>query len=288
MNSKIDLHMHTNYSDGRMSPAELLFLCRKHKYMDIAITDHDDIGGFLVARELAPNYQINVIPGLEISSNYEGHEVHMLAYHFDYRNRTLLEMMDDIKNNRMERGRKIVDNLAQAGLKLNFDELTAATGKSGILGRMHIARAILKQLPTLTINEIFDRYLSEKSPYFIPKTTPNSAEVISLVHQADGIAIIAHPHLLSSISIVDGLLESNLDGIEVYCPKSANYYVNLFEELVKQRGLLATGGSDFHGEQSDLDNFGKYSTPERCLKELNDYKQSAYPLCSNDDENCTH
>ncbi len=284
MNRKIDLHMHTNYSDGRMSPKELMDLCRKHKYLDIAITDHDDIGGYLSAKKLAQVYGINLIPGLEISSNYEGQEVHILAYHFDYDNKVLIELLNYIKNSRMERGAEIVENLQDAGVKLNFKELADNTGESGILGRMHIARAIMQQFPKLTINHIFDKYLGEKSPYYVPKTTPNYDEVIPMIHKADGIAIIAHPHLLNNISIVYGLIDANLDGIEVYCPKAANYYVNLFEELVKQRGLLATGGSDFHGEPTDIEHFGKYSAPESCLKELNNFKMKVnhYSLCGND------
>ena len=270
---KIDLHMHTNYSDGRLSPHELLKLCQDYGYGTISIADHDNIDGYLSVKEESDQFGLSLIPGLEISSEQNGVEVHILAYYFDDENRSLLDLLEFINENRIDRAKKILFNLSKVGIKIDLDELMAKTGKSGIIGRMHIARTIVEKNYCSYIQEVFDKYLNDRSPLFEPKLTSSAEEVISMINSTGGISSIAHPHKLNNISTVHELIELGIEGLEVYCAKSAQYNVTMFEDLATEKNLLMTGGSDFHGEPQEMQNFGWFSVPERCLDEINNYYQ---------------
>jgi 3',5'-nucleoside bisphosphate phosphatase len=273
---KIDLHLHTNYSDGRLSPHELLQLCQENNYTTIAITDHDNIDGYLSVKDEADRYDLNLIPGLEISSEQNGVEVHILAYYFDDENQALLDLLGYINENRINRAKKILSNLAQIGLKLDIDELMESTGKSGIIGRMHIARAMVEKNYCSYIQEVFDKYLNDRSPIFEPKLTLEAKEIISMINATGGISVLAHPHKIANISTVMDTIENGIEGLEVYCAKSASYNVTMFEELAAENKLLKTGGSDFHGEPQEMNYFGSFSVPEFCLKEINEYRKRKY------------
>ena len=270
---KIDLHMHTDYSDGRLNPEELLELCRKHNYKIISIADHDNIDGYLSVKEQAPSYGIHLVPGLELSSDYEGAEVHILAYFFDDEHPALLSLLNFINENRINRARKIVKKLAELGLDLDIETLLAETGKSGIIGRMHIARALIAKKYCSTVKEAFDRYLHDRSPAFEKKVTLPADKSIEMIHAAGGISVLAHPHKLDNISVVQGLISLGIKGLEVYCPKSSSYAISLFKQLASDYNLLLTGGSDFHGELEEIQDFGKYTLPVEVWEHIEKYQR---------------
>ncbi len=265
---KIDLHLHTNYSDGRLEPKELLNLCRKHNYDVISITDHDNIDGYLSVKDLAPAYGITLVPGVELSSSFEESEVHILAYFFDDQHPSLLSLLNFINKNRIDRARKIVTKLADLDVHLDINTLLAETGESGIIGRMHIARALIANKYCTSIKDAFDKYLHDRSPAFERKVTLPAEKTIKMIHDAGGISILAHPHKLDNISVVLGLIDLGIRGLEAYCPKSSNYAVSLFEQIADEHKLLVSGGSDFHGENEELYDFGKFSIPVEVWEEF--------------------
>ena len=269
---KNDLHLHTDCSDGKLSPSQLVELCAKKKYQTISITDHDTIEGYLAVKDKAKHYGITMIPGVEISTSYKGREVHILVYHFDENDPALLETLEYINNSRVNRAKKIISKLNKAGINLDFDYIFGKVGKSGIIGRKHIAREIMKIEKGVHINAIFDKYLNEKSSHFEPKITVSIPELIPIIRKAHGIAVLAHPHRLKNIALVHDIAALGIDGIEVYCAKSSTYHTNLFFRIAHQYNLLITGGSDFHCEPYEEAEFGSFSVPESCIKDLSNYK----------------
>lgn len=271
--NKIDLHLHTDCSDGRLSPLQLLDLCYQRGYRTISITDHDTIDGFLTVKEKAKEYGIDIIPGLEISSYHKGAEIHILAYHYDYENSELLGLLEYINESRIDRARKIIDKLQSIGFSIDFDEIFESVGSSGIIGRTHIAREIMKTETNLTVNEIFDRYLNENSNLYVPKITVSVKDTIPIIKDSGGISVLAHPHRLRRNGILDDIIAYGIDGIEVYCPKTPNYLQNMYLHKANENKLLVTGGSDFHCEPHEEADFGSFSVPESCLKYLNSFNQ---------------
>ncbi len=266
--AKIDLHLHTNYSDGRLSPIELMTLCRQKRYNIISITDHDTIDGYLAVKDIARDYDITLVPGLEISSTHKGAEIHILVYYFDEEDESLLTLLNYINTSRINRAKKIISNLNSIGINLNFDTIFNKIGKARIIGRAHIAREIMNIYPTLSVNRIFDKYLNENSSLYEPKITVNAKEIIPIINKAGGVTVLAHPHRLKNISTVYDIIDFGIDGIEAYCPNSSYYHQSLFLKLADDKGLLTTGGSDFHCEPYEEEDFGNYSVPEKCFDNL--------------------
>ena len=268
---KIDLHLHTDYSDGRMTPEELLELCNERGYNIVSITDHDTIDGYLSVKDIASSYGITLIPGVEISANYNDIEVHIAAYFFDDSNEELHFMLRQINTNRIHRAKQIVDKLAAYNIYLDFNQILKSVGRSRIVGRLHIARAMIEEGYSLTIKSIFNRYLGDDARAYVPKQTPPVDKVIKLISKAGGISILAHPHRLDNIATVNGVIEAGVDGLEVYCPRSSAYAIGIFEQLAEQHNLLITGGSDFHGEPDEIIDFGSYSLDIERWQNIQDY-----------------
>lgn len=266
---KIDLHLHTNYSDGRLDPRELLALCRERNYQTVSITDHDNIDAYLSVKDIADSYGLNLVPGLELSSSIDGTEVHILAYNYDDTHPSLLSLLDFINENRVDRARKIVQKLSALDVDIDIDTLLSETGKSGIIGRLHIARALISNNFCSTIKEAFDKYLHEKSPAFEQKVTLPAEKAIPMIHSAGGVSVLAHPHKLDNISVVLGIIKLGIQGLEAHCPKSSSYAVSLFEQLADEHNLLVTGGSDFHGEPEEVRDFGKFTLPSKHWESFN-------------------
>lgn len=271
--NKIDLHLHTDQSDGRISPAELISLCKSKGYRTISITDHDTIRGYLQAKKYAHNNDITLIPGVEISSSFRKKEVHILAYYFEEDNQELSHLLEKINSSRISRAKKIISNLIAAGININFDKIYEETGKSGIIGRVHLAREINKLNPELTILDIFNRYLNEKTSYFVPKKTVPLQEVLRIIRQSGGVSVLAHPHRLKNKGLVSDIVTSGVEGLEVHCPTSTEHNRRYLLRTAYKYGVLITGGSDFHCEPYEKPFFGNFSVPEICLTNLKNYKK---------------
>jgi predicted metal-dependent phosphoesterase TrpH len=265
---KIDLHVHTNFSDGLYSPEEVLDLAKDREYDVIAITDHDNIDGYLQVKDYAEMIGIELIPGVEISTLHHGRDTHVLAYYFDYENQELISLLKKIYDSRFKRAKGIVEKLNQRGIMISIEDVQSYAGKNNYLGRPHIARALIESGYCADKYEAFDIHLGEHCYAYVPKFAPSSITAIETIHKANGIAVLAHPYTLGDDSLIRELIDAGLDGMEVYYAKCNDETIYHYNETAKTNGLIRTGGSDFHGDGFDLEIFGSYSAPEKVLNEM--------------------
>jgi len=252
---KADLHIHTNASDGDLTPKELIRkVCTKNLEV-ISITDHDTIHGYLEARECAINKEIELIPGVEISTIWDDREIHILAYGFDVENENFLRLITNQKSARRKRMRAIVDVLKSEGVDINYDAARAESHK-GNIGRPHAAHVLIHKGYVASISEAFIRYLSTDKINAIKTEYGLLKDVIEVVHDAGGIVSIAHPGRLFTKNEMKDLLKYPFDGIECIHPSHSYKVQKMFLDMAKANNLLVTGGSDFHGsKKSEYDPY---------------------------------
>ena len=265
---KIDLHIHTTYSDGLLSPEQVLKLAKEKNYDVISITDHDTIDGYNIAKEIAEDYDIKLIPGVEISSNHRGLDVHILAYNFDTNNRKFSELLHTIYKGRLLRAKKIVKKLNKMGFDIEFNEVNDISGENNLIGRPHIARVLVNKGYCYNTHEVFNKYLGQDRPANIPKPVPSTKKVIKAIHDVNGIAVLAHPYTLKNDRVFHEIINMDIDGLEVFNTKCSDEMIEYYNNIALEKNLIRTGGSDFHGDGLDLDLFGEDSVPEFVLDEL--------------------
>src|SRR5688572_5032018 len=259
---KIDLHSHTTCSDGRNAPDELVRLAKGAGIDVLAVTDHDTLDGIAPAAEEGSKVGLRVVAGVEMSSQFEGRDVHVLGIGIDPSNRALNRQLEVMRAARRVRVGKICDALAGQGLKLDpADVLAEAGGKS--VGRKHVARAMVKRGLVPDQQTAFDKYLGQGAPAHIPSTEIPPARAASLIRRAGGLPILAHPHFFDDDRLVGRILDSTLfAGIEAYHRYEKPGRHVAFLALARQRNLFATGGSDYHGDDHPRNaGLGQYVTP---------------------------
>ncbi len=242
-----DLHCHTTASDGLLSPAELVQLAAQVGLKGIGITDHDTIQGWQEAEEAGANYHIQILKGIELNTNWDGKEVHILGYELDSSSDYLTDKLRDLRNAREERILKILGRFKDLGIKIAFDEVQQfAQGES--IGRPHIAQALIERGYVRDVKEGFDRYIGIGAPAYIPSYKLTPEEGIHLIREAQGVAVLAHPGVLRLEEGIPDWVKAGLQGIEVrhsqHSPDDEKKYLQIAQEY----RLLTTGGSDFHGE----------------------------------------
>jgi len=262
-----DLHVHTSESDGTLTPKQLVREALYRGLSAIAIVDHDTVGGILEAEVAAQGADLEVIAGIELTAQYEGQEIHILGYFLDLQNKALLEKLNLVQLNRIERVHKIVNNLEQQGVKLNAQDVFDISGK-GTVGRMHIARALVKGGWVTTTAEAFRKYIGDKSPAYVLGFSLSPVEAINLIKGAGGVAVLAHPYILHDDALITELAGYGLQGIEVYYPEHSQSMVNFYLDLARKLNLLVTGGSDFHGSVKPDIKLGTIKIPIELVEKL--------------------
>jgi predicted metal-dependent phosphoesterase TrpH len=241
-----DLHTHTTASDGLETPAELVQLASRAGLAAIAIADHDTVDAHLSLSGV-DRRKITVIPAIEMSANVGTAEVHILGYFVDPTSQELTESLARLRRQRLRRVERFSRRLTEIGLPISVEQVLAhATGES--VGRPHIARAMIDQGYVSSVNEAFDRYLSGGRPAFVPRDDVTPEWSIELIHAAGGVAVLAHPlTTVDPAAWMDRLIPLGLDGAEVEYGAYDNTQRAYLRELATSRGLIQTGGSDFHG-----------------------------------------
>lgn len=241
-----DLHIHSTYSDGVYSPRELAAMAKAAGISVMALTDHDTLNGLPELEETAAELGIDFIPGVEFSTRWEEHQVHVLGYGIDPHNKALLDKLEYVRNIRRDRLRKILVALHEMGMDVNVP--VPEEGHRAV-GRPHIARAMVAQGFVHTVQEAFDLYIGEGKPAYQPQTKMIPAEAVAVIHQAGGLAVQAHPEEIGDSSIVFRLLDQlPYDGLEIFHPSASDNNVEAFwMQTAIERKLLVTGGSDYHG-----------------------------------------
>lgn len=272
MKGQGDLHTHTIASDGQLKPRELVRLAKEKGLAALAITDHDTIDGLKEALDAGRDYQVEVIPGIELSTEWENRDVHLLGYYIDFQKEELQRFLIKLQEARYRRGQEMVARLQRLGYDLTWEEVTRFVGGKAV-GRLHVAQALVDKGLVPSIEIAFTELLERGRPAYVPRYKLSPGEAIELIRIWGGVAVLAHPGLIGCDGIIRELVERGLQGLEVYYPlhdaETTEHYFNLAQEL----GLLVTGGSDFHGVQDeDHAELGAVTVGE---KEINLLKKCA-------------
>ncbi|KPK21916.1 MAG: hypothetical protein AMJ76_01420 [Dehalococcoidia bacterium SM23_28_1] len=248
MASRADLHTHTTFSDGRLTPTELIERAVSRGLEVLAITDHDCTDGIAEALEAAHKHpRLLFIPGVELSTDLPQEEVHVLGYFLDWRNPRFQDRLARLRRSRLERGQKMLAKLKGLGIDVSWQRVKEIAG-DGAVGRPHIALAMLEGGHISSLEEAFDRYLSRNGPAYVEREKITPAEAVHLLTAASGLPVLAHPRDFQNLDpLVLQLKQAGLIGIEVYYQ---DYYQQAIERLLavaRQHDLLPLGGSDFHG-----------------------------------------
>ncbi len=244
----VDLHTHTTRSDGQTPPRELIRLAKRAGVDVIAVTDHDTVEAIPECLDEGLAQGVRVIPGIEMSSRFEGHDIHVLGFGLDFASGELQASLGRLHESRRERVGKICEKLAALGVALDpADVLREAGGKS--VGRRHVARAMVKKGLVRSLDEAFNKYLGQNSPANVPANELTPADAANLILRHGGVPSLAHPGFLDDDAVVDRVLDSTpIRAIEVFHRyRSATRHLK-FLDLARRRGLRITGGSDFHGD----------------------------------------
>lgn len=264
---KVDLHIHTTYSDGAHTPFEIVKKARDLGIKTISITDHDTINGIEGAMMFAEELGIEVIPGLEISTDIEETEVHILAYFIDYTSTELRKYLEFFRDEREQRARRIIKKLNQLNVNITFEDVKYRA-KNCSVGRPHIAITMLDMGYCRSYYEAFEKYIGDYAPAYERKIHISPLSALKLINDAGGLSFIAHPGKMKE-SILKSLIEYGIDGIEVIHPNHSGVDVDFYRGIVNQYCILESGGSDFHGgKKGDDSNFGKYFTKNSVVLEM--------------------
>jgi hypothetical protein len=250
----IDLHAHTTASDGSLTPTELVRKAAEIGLAALAVTDHDTLGALPEARAAAAGTGLDLVPGVELSVEDDGGRFHLLGYLFDPDDAPMQAALLEIRESRARRNTQMAEKMAQLGLPVTMDDVRAEAGEDAqVIARPHFAQALIKKGVVGSVKEAFDRYLATGKPLYQPKQVLTPADAIALLHQAGGLAVMAHPGLvplsddalarrIRSLAKHDGI-----DGIEAYYSQHTPAQTDRFLAAARENGLLVTGGSDFHG-----------------------------------------
>ncbi len=260
-----DLHTHTTHSDGILATEALLHKAAERGLSALSITDHDTVDALPEANVLASALGLDFVTGIEISAydgtTEEAREYHILGYFFDMYNPALLQFTDHCRHQRIERAERMVVKLNRLGIPLHFEEVLQQSGK-GVVGRQHIAAALHTGGFVRSYKEAFDRYIADDRPANEVKWHFPVSAAIDLIHEAGGLAVVAHPgRSMHGLTLVN-MVKAGLDGIEVAHPSHDAALRRYYEQFAKAYHLFTTGGSDFHGSKyADETNFGTIGVP---------------------------
>ncbi len=273
----IDLHIHSYFSDGDLSPTKIVEKAAKLELKAIAITDHDNVEGIAEGIGAAKEHRIEFVPGIELSSVYREMDVHILGYHINTNHPGLLKKIILLKEARRDRAKKIVQKLNGLGLDLKFETVLEMAGH-GAIGRPHIANAMVKEELVYSAKEAFDKYLGYKSSAYVDKMDLSLSEACALIRQASGIPVLAHPAAYRDLlKFIDEMITNGIQGIEAIHSLHSNEDIKYFLELGKKKGLLLTGGSDCHGHRKDNPLMGQVRVPYEFLEGLNHFRGQTRP-----------
>ncbi|MGH7743152.1 MAG: PHP domain-containing protein [Candidatus Eiseniibacteriota bacterium] len=264
---RIDLHAHTTFSDGLMSPEELVRHAIARRLSALAITDHDSVEALARARP-ALDSTLELVPGIEISTSLNGLDLHMLGYYLDADDTALRARLDRFREERRDRALAIVERLKTLGAPIDGEQVFASAGP-GVVGRPHIADALVRAGHVDSLDAAFRVYLGARGGAFVPRPAFLPQDAIELVHQAGGVSVLAHPGANLPVSVVEQLVRQGLRGLEVWHPQHGAAAVRHYRALAAKYGLLETGGSDFHGPSRSAE-LGEIAVPFSVLAALKD------------------
>ena len=270
----IDLHVHSTASDGEIAPADVVRHAADSGLETIALTDHDTIDGVEEATSAGAKLGIRVVPGCEFSVGVSWGEMHLLGYFLPADNADLAEFLEDQRDMRLRRARRMVDRLRRLGQKVTLDDVLAEA-MHGAVGRPHVARALVRRGEVGSVNQAFLKYLRSGRPAFVPKELPSIEEVTGIIRQLGGVSSAAHLASRATPAVLAELRERGLDAVEARHPSHDEVRSQRIEKWADAAGLLKTGGTDWHGpsEEPDRAPLGGIVVPEEWLRDMESLHQ---------------
>ena len=281
---KIDLHIHTTYSDGVFSPEKIVDTAIEAGLDAIAITDHDNVLSYPVAKNYLDKIQVEnspkpliLIPGIEINTIYKDYEVHILGYWMDMNNSDFQKIIKYQQAARIKQTKEILRLLAKKeGIRINIEDIKKLVSEGGSIGRPHLAKAICAAGGTPSTIEAYNKYINSESPVFVQRKTISPHEAVETIYDAGGIPVFAHPYDVDiAESLIKDLMNYGLRGIETYHRKHSPAMVEYFSTIAEKYGLIMTGGSDFHAPHPTSGNIilGKSFIPDWIYGKLAEEKK---------------
>ena len=256
-----DLHVHSDYSDGTMSPEDIVSYAHAIGLSALSITDHDTLAAQEEALGAGRRLGIEVLTGIEFSIEEEGASVHILGYCFDPRNEALLASLAELSRARIVRARAIVRRLEEHGVAIPFEDVLVEAGR-GSVGRPHIARVLHRRRCVSSVSEAFVRYISDSAPCNVPKEVLPRETVVRLIDGAGGVAVWAHPGWnIKKTDLLERLIASGVRGIEVWHPNHNERMQAEILAVARERALVCTGGSDYHFAELMQADIGEVTAP---------------------------
>jgi predicted metal-dependent phosphoesterase TrpH len=262
-----DLHLHTLFSDGTYTPAGLVDAAVAAGLSEIALTDHDTVDGWEEVSAHAEQAGLAFVPGTELTAELNGRELHILGYYVDSAHPELAGELRSAQEIRCRRVREMVARLNELDIAISVDAVLEAA-RCRAPGRPHVARALVAAGFCTSLDEAFERYLKKDRPGWVPKSKMSVAKALRLIHAAGGVAVIAHPGLNHDDRLVGRLARMGFDGIECRHPKHSPAATARYEEMARELGLIATGGSDCHGTTKNRPTIGTVRIPRSWVDAL--------------------
>lgn len=242
---RIDLHTHTTASDGLLAPEQLVDLASNAGVQVLAVCDHDSTDGVDAALAAGARLGIEVIPAVEINTDVDQGEVHILGYYIDHREAWLQEFLRRLRDGRLRRAERMVQKLNALGIRIDFARVR--TLAQGAVGRPHVAWAMVEAGAVKNVEEAFERYIGRNGPAYVERMKVTPEDAVQVILRAGGIPVLAHPGWGVQDSMIASLVGAGLEGIEVYYPEHTPAMQTHYLALARQHNLLTTGGTDFHG-----------------------------------------
>jgi predicted metal-dependent phosphoesterase TrpH len=270
MMGKTDLHVHTNASDGKYTPPELVKLAAGNGLSLLAITDHDTVSGIPSALEAGRAFpDLKIIPGVEISSHAPGSEVHVLGYFVDYENPEFLAQLAELGDSRQDGARGIVEKLRGLGLDISLERVQEIAG-DGSIGRPHIAQALMEKGYVSSFQEVFTKYIGQGGPAYVERIKLTPEDAVALILKCGGLPALAHPFTIDNPeAVVRRLVDAGLVGLETYYKDFTPEQRHELAKMAARYNLIPTGGSDFHGiDEATEVMLGDAGVPKECGENL--------------------
>ena len=268
--SRVDLHIHSNASDGRLSPSEIVSRSAARGLAVIAITDHDTVDGIEPALEAARAFaSLRIIQGIEVSTDIPAGEAHILGYFIDHSDPGLLADLERMRDSRWERARKMVARLADLGLSIQWERVREIAG-SATVGRPHVAQAMIENGHVESFQEAFDRFIGRDGPAYVERDKMTPVQAVELILRANGLPVLAHPLTVPDPeAMVVELRAAGLIGLEVYYKDFSEDDIRRLLCLSEHYGLIPTGGTDYHGlDPATETDIGGVDVPAGCVERL--------------------
>ena len=262
-----DLHCHTTASDGSYAPSGVMAKAKKEGIQTIAITDHDTVSGLAEAQKAALQHELNFIPGIEISAEFNPGILHICGYFIDPENDHLNNQLSVVQHGRSQRNPRIIKKLNELGIPISMEEVRQAAGDDQV-GRPHFARVLVKKGFVESMDQAFDQFLAKGKPAYVERQRLSPEDAIHTIHQAGGKTVIAHPATLGFASgaeyksFLQNMKASGLNGIEAFSSYHSREQNIFFVSLAKELNLCLTGGSDFHGANKPEISLGEFALNE--------------------------